>query len=47
MPPPMVGCTGWWVVGWMDGLMGGVMLNHLNSNKSGLNPDISILFENL
>ena len=46
-PPPMGGCMVWWVGGWLDGLMGGAMSNHKKSNKSWLNQDNSILFEDL
>ena len=32
--PPMGGCMVWWVAGWMDWLMGGLMSNHYKFNKS-------------
>ena len=39
--------VGVWLVEWVCGSMGGVRSNHLLSNKSGLNQDNSILFEDL
>ena len=45
-PAPIGGCMGWWVDGWVNG-SDQVKSLKIESNKSGLNRDNSILFEDL